>query len=99
MPNEPAFPLVIRKNSVWSWEPLSPTERCQVEVIAAEWTGEEWYVEIRALEDAGHMWIGRRMSYELNWFVEAAVLVSEPRGASHDTRRAKATIELRSSQG
>jgi hypothetical protein len=93
--NRPAFPLVIRKGAVWCWEPLNPAERCQIEVLSAEWTGQEWYVEIQALEDAGHMWTGMRNWYELNWFVEASVLVSEPRGAAHDTSsQAMATIEV-----
>lgn len=95
MPDMPKFPLVFEKGSVWCWEPLNPAERCQVEVLAAEWTGDEWYIEFQALEDAGHMWAGRRRWYELNWFVEVAVLVSTPRGSSHSTRGAEATIELR----
>lgn len=81
-PGEPRLPLPIRENSVWCWEPLDPAQRCQVEVLSVVWTGGEWYVEIQALEDAGHMWTGMKSSYELGWFVEVAVLVSEPRGAN-----------------
>lgn len=99
MPDQPAFPLVIEKGSVWCWEPLNPAQKCEVEVISAEWTGDEWYVEIEALENAGHMWLGVRHSYELNWFVEAAVRVSEPRGSSHYTRGAESTIAIRYQDG
>jgi hypothetical protein len=93
----PEFPLVIEKDSVWCWEPLDPALRCEVRVISAVWTGDEWYVEIQALENAGHWWAGQRNSYELNWFVEVAVLVSQPRGSAHATRLQKATIELKDS--
>jgi hypothetical protein len=99
IPNDPMpeFPLVIEKDSVWCWEPLNPAERCHVQVISAEWTGDEWYIWLEATEDAGHMWTGMRHACELNWFVEVAVLVSEPRGSAHTTRLQKATIELRDS--
>lgn len=97
IPNDPMpeFPLVIEKDSVWCWEPLNPAEQCEVTVTHAEWTGDEWYIGIEALENAGRVTAGMRKSYELNWFVEVAVRVSEPRGSSHATRCKKATIELK----
>lgn len=91
----PKFPLVFEKGAMWCWEPLNPELKCHVEVLSAEWTGDEWYVEFEALENAGHMWAGQRKTYELNWFVEVSVLVSKPRGSSHPTRGEEATIELR----
>jgi hypothetical protein len=93
----PEFPLVIEKGSVWCWEPLNPALRCEVQVISAEWTGDQWYIEFEALEEAGHWIVGQRSSYELNWFMEVSVLVSDPRGSAHSTRFRKATIELKDS--
>lgn len=79
--NEPTLPLDLRKHSVWCWEPLDPERMCHVEVTDIEWTGREWYVQIKALEDAGHMWAGMRNWYVLDWFVEAAVLVRMRNGS------------------
>lgn len=80
-PGEQVLPAAIQINSVWCWEPLKPEETCQVKVTSAEWSGKEWYIEIEALEDAGHMWAGRRSWYDLDWFIQACVLVSPERGA------------------
>lgn len=98
MSDQPAFPLVIEKDSVWCWEPLNPAERCEVTVLSAAWAGDRWYIEIQALEDSGHMWTGMRHSCDLNWFTEAAVLVSEPRGSSHDARHGETMIDVTYSQ-
>lgn len=74
MANDPEFPLPIQTGSIWCWEPLKPELKCQVKVRATHWD-QEWYIEIEALEDAGHMWLGMRTWYHLGQFVDAAVLM------------------------
>jgi hypothetical protein len=72
--NDTSLPDVVAPGSVWCWEPLKPELRCRVKVVSAEWSGLEWYVEIRALEAAGHMWLGMRQWHHLDRFIACCAL-------------------------